>query len=165
MPTQSARSRSRSRGCDRSKSSQTLTLLQVTTLNTAQHSAAQHPIPSHSDQSTVTGGDQLPVASCQSRQRMSGQKGEHKRHRMRTISSAAASERVRVMEGNEGVDRPKGKRVWRVGGVGVTFEARCRGKGNMKTTDYDAEWRVEPMLMPVCPERYHNKLGNEIFTK
>lgn len=59
---------------------------------------------------------------------------------MRTISSAAASERVRVMEGNEGVDRPKGKRVWRVGGVGVTFEARCRGKGNMKTTDYDAEW-------------------------
>lgn len=111
MPTQSARSRSRSRGCDRSKSSQTLTLLQVTTLNTAQHSAAQHPIPSHSDQSTVTGGDQLPVASCQSRQRMSGQKGEHKRHRMRTISSAAASERVRVMEGNEGVDRPKGKRV------------------------------------------------------
>lgn len=111
MPTQSAHSRSRSRGCDRSKSSQTLTLLQVTTLNTAQHSAAQHPIPSHSDQSTVTGGDQLPVASCQSRQRMSGQKGEHKRHRMRTISSAAASERVRVMEGNEGVDRPKGKRV------------------------------------------------------
>lgn len=111
MPTQSARSRSRSRGCDRSKSSQTLTLLQVKTLNTAQHSAAQHPIPSHSDQSTVTGGDQLPVASCQSRQRMSGQKGEHKRHRMRTISSAAASERVRVMEGNEGVDRPKGKRV------------------------------------------------------
>lgn len=109
MPTQSARRRSR--GCDRSKSSQTLTLLQVTTLNTAQHSAAQHPIPSHSDQSTVTGGDQLPVASCQSRQRMSGQKGEHKRHRMRTISSAAASERVRVMEGNEGVDRPKGKRV------------------------------------------------------
>lgn len=111
MPTQSARSRSRSRGCDRSKSSQTLTLLQVKTLNTAQHSAAQHPIPSHSDQSTVTGGDQLPVASCQSRQRMSGQKGEHKRHRMRTISSAAASERVRVMEGNEGVDRPKGKSV------------------------------------------------------
>lgn len=90
---------------------------------------------------------------------MSGQKGEHKRHRMRTISSAAASERVRVMEGNEGVDRPKGTRV------GGTFEARCRGKGNMKTTDYDAEWRVEPMLMPVCPERYHNKLGNEIFTK
>lgn len=111
MPTQSAHSRSSSRGCDRSKSSQTLTLLQVTTLNTAQHSAAQHPIPSHSDQSTVTGGDQLPVASCQSRQRMSGQKGEHKRHRMRTISSAAASERVRVMEGNEGVDKPKGKRV------------------------------------------------------
>lgn len=133
MPTQSARSDSR--GCDRSKSSQTLTLLQVTTLNTARHSTAQHPIPSQSDQSTVTGGDQLPVASCQSRQRMSGQKGEHKRHRMRTISSAAASERVRVMEGNEGVDRPKGKRV-----VGVTFEARCRGKGNMKTTDYDAEW-------------------------
>lgn len=116
MPTQSARSRSR--GCDRSKSSQTLTLLQVTTLNTAQHSAASHPIPSHSDQSTVTGGDQLPVASCQSRQRMSGQKGEHKRHRMRTISSAAASERVRVMEGNEGVDRPKGKRVEWVGGRG-----------------------------------------------
>lgn len=67
MPTQSARSRSRSRGCDRSKSSQTLTLLQVTTLNTARHSTAQRSVPSHptvtSQQWPVVTSYQLPVAS------------------------------------------------------------------------------------------------------
>lgn len=60
MPTQSARSHSR--GCDRSKSSQTLTLLQVTTLNTAQRRIPSHPRVT-SQQWPVVTSYQLPVAS------------------------------------------------------------------------------------------------------
>lgn len=77
---------------------------------------------------------------------------------MRTISSAAASERVRVMEGNERVDKSRVRREH----AGKVSRQRQHENYRLQTT---VEWSGESMLMPVCPKRYHNKLGNEIFTK